>query len=74
MVKGEEGDMILEAAMGGIAVLLQTRYKDKSTLAHKSLSLGFEALKRVLANRQPIRAHWNELLPGETKEKGKQLK
>lgn len=33
-----------------------------------ALRLGIEALKRVQTNRQPIRAHWREPLPGETEE------
>ena len=46
-------------------------YPDELREAKK---LGIEALKRVIVNRQPIRAHWREPLPGETEEKGEHVR
>lgn len=60
--------MTLEKAIELIKYMLMTWDFILTQDERDALKLSLEALERVQINRQPIRAHWREPLPGETLE------
>ena len=60
--------MKLSKAIEILTQLERTLAPTMSADGTDAIKLGIAAIKRVLANRQPIREHWKEPLPGETKE------
>jgi len=60
--------MNLEKAIEILDLELTCDFDGNERDRKNAVKLGIEALKRVIVNRQPIRAHWREPLPGETKE------